>query len=374
MADIYSLLDEIYRSNYLYNIAHDSSLQFGFGNRQLLGATILPAKNVPQNAYSEDRIIYQSVIANDATRYSEPRLVGGELVGSFDVRLDEIDIARQMTGKDFDDLNRVFMANPDAARNQVIDWITKTVRMSLEDKMELQRWQAICNGQVTIAGLDGRNAIVPLSQPAGHRVTIPSGTTGNPTGWYSPNYDPLPDLMLGKTKLNQLGYEVNRLIWDVDIVTCLARNALMQSRLGTIGFVQSGSSLQQRPGLVDQNSLKIYLQANFGLPYAEEYNLTYRTQQGVGHFKPRGYIVMLATTGRDETIDVGDQLLTIENTLGYTAVGTSVGEMNPGLVIRGETRMLKPVGMYTQGFGTTFPVIAEPEAIYIIQIPKLIQS
>ena len=79
---------------------------------------------------------------------------------------------------------------------------------------------------------------------------------------------------------------------------------------------------------------------------------------------------MIATTGRNEDVELPDgRLLTLENVLGYQATGLAVGEDRPGRVIRSETRNLKPVGLYAQGFATSAPVIVEPEGVAVINIP-----
>lgn len=368
MADIYTIIDEVLRDDLPTVLARNPLIQFGTGNRRYLGAELMPERPVTENQFTEDKIIYFSVPANDATRYSEPQLKSGELIGSFDVKLGEIDIARQLTGKDFDNIRKIAKDNPAAAKAQLIAWMNTAVNLGLVEKHEIQRWQSLVDASVAIQGTDGKSDAVPFRNPDGHRITIPSGTTAAPLGWYG-NQDPMEAIFAMKVLLASKGYEVSRIIGDTDITAALANNQVMQGRLGTLAV--DGGGLTSRVGLVSKQALDNYLLNNFGLPPIEEYNLTYRTQSSTGFFKPRGSLVFVAATGRPETLDLGDAGLQVVNdVVGYYAIGTAVGEDAPGRVIRAESRNLKPIGLYAQGFATAFPVPTEPEAIAVINVPK----
>lgn len=368
MADIFTVIDEVLRDDQPIVLARNPMIQFGTGNRRYLGAEFLPERPVTENQFTEDKIVYFSIPANDATRYSEPQLKEGQLVGSFDVKLGEIDIARQLTGKDFDNIRKIAKNNPDQAKAQLIAWLNTAVNLALVEKHEIQRWQALVNGAVTIQGTDGKSSTVAFRDPPGHRITVPSGTVAAPTGWYGTE-DPMEAIFAMKVLLASKGYEVARIIGDTDITSAIATNQVMQQRLGSLTV--NGAGFTSRVGLVDKQALDNYLINNFGLPPIEEYNLTYRTQTSTGFFKPRGSLVFIATTGRSETIDLGDAgLQVIEDTLGYYAIGIAVGEDLPGRVIRAESRNLKPIGLYSQGFATSFPVPTEVEAVATITVPK----
>lgn len=368
MADIYSVLEQIISEGIPLQLARNPNIQFGAGTRRYLGAQIMPERLVFENQFTEDNIVYRTTIANDGTRYSEPQLKSGADVATFiDVKLGEIDIARQLTGRDFDNIRKIAKDNPDLARSRLIAWINTAVNLALIEKQEIQRWQAIVEAVLQIEGTDGKIAPRQLIDPDGHRITIPSGTQAAPTGWYGAE-DPMEAIFHQKTLLNSKGFEISRIIGDSQITSALVNNATMQGRLGTLTINNQGS-LETRRGLVDKQALDNYFRSNFGLPAMEEYDLTYRTQIGSGFFKRRGTLVMVATTGRNEDVELPDgQLLTLENTLGYQATGLAVGEDRPGRVIRSETRFLKPVGLYSQGFATTSPVIVHPDAISVISV------
>lgn len=369
MADIYSVLEEIIRDRLDFQIARDPNIQFGTGTRRYIGAEILPERLVFENQFSEDNIVYRTTIANDGTRYSEPQLKSGADVATFiDVKLGEIDIARQLTGRDFDNIRKIAKDNPDTAKARLIAWINTAVNLALVEKQEIQRWQAIVDAVVQIEGTDGKVAPRQMIDPDGHRITIPSGTQGSPSGWYGAE-DPMEAIFYQKTLLNSKGFEISRIIGDSQITSSLVNNDTMKGRLGTLTINNQGS-LETRRGLVDKQALDNYFRSNFGLPAMEEYDLTYRTQLGSGFFKRRGTLVIVATTGRNEDVELPDgQLLTLENTLGYQATGLAVGEDRPGRVIRSEARNLKPVGLYSQGFATTAPVVIHPDAISVIEVP-----
>jgi hypothetical protein len=104
-----------------------------------------------------------------------------------------------------------------------------------------------------------------------------------------------------------------------------------------------------------------------GLPPIETYDLQYRTQSGTGYFLPRDVMVLLGTTGRDETFDLGDdEQMVMADVLGYTAIGRAAGQSGPGRVIRAEAFEDKPPRIEAEGWQAALPVITSPEAIAVI--------
>lgn len=371
--DIWGLMRELIEADEPMAIARNPMVQFGTAQREYKGATLMPERLVPDNEYTEDKIVYYSVVANDGTRYSEPQLKHGELLGSFQVRLGEIDIARQLTGKDFDAIRKTVANNPDGAKRSLINWMNTAVNLAMIEKAEAQRWQAICNAAVTISQLDEEPYTIAISNPSGHRITIPGGTTGNPSGWYETDgsYDPFDDIFKQVTLLSDKGYQVNRVIGDTQILSAMANNPAVKQRVGMLTINNGG--LTSRVGLADAASINAYMTGNMGLPPMEIYDLTYRTQLGTQFFKPRGSLVLCASTGRQEEFMTGvdgTDFEIVENTLGYYAIGTAVGEDNPGRVMRATSSNMKPVGMYCQGFASAFPVVQEPESIAVINVSK----
>lgn len=367
MADIVTLHRELQEEGHYEALARNPRIGFGTGTRQYLGAQFLPERPTDSNEFSELDLQFESAPANDATRYSEPQMKRASRGALAEGKYGEIDIASELTGRDFDNIRKVAINNPDQAKAQLIAWHNRALNLSVVEKEEIQRWQVIIDAQVQILGTDGKISTLSFNNPLGHRITIPSGTTAAPAGWYGAVEDPMDAIFAIKTEINNKGYEVSRLIGDSTITNVLATNPVMQSRLGTLTI--SGNTLTSRQGLVSRDAISAYFNT-FGLPPLEEYNLTFRDQLRSGFFKKRGTLAFIATTGRSEDVFLGDETITIENTLGYYGIGLAVGENNPGRVIRSESRNLKPVGIYGQGFQTSVPVLLASEAIGVITIPE----
>jgi hypothetical protein len=372
MADVYELWQELLDAEVPQQIVQSPMLQFGTARRQYLGATLLPERPRNQNEFTETKITYKSFPALDGTRYSEPKMQGQQLVGSFSVKLGEVDVAAQLTGYDLDAIIEVARDNPTAARNQLVQWVTNGFGVSLVEKEEIQRWQAIVDASVPIVGMDGNDETISLPNPADHRFSVPSGDTDTPAGWYASDYDPMDDFDTVMQLFADKGYQINRIIGDTQIMSCLTRNEVMRSRLGTL--VMEGGTLTGRAGMLSRQAFNTYLQSDWGLPPIEVYDATYSTENGGRNFfKKRGALVFVCTTGRDETFETGSDDESVEiipDTLGYYAIGRAVGQTTSGRIIETETRTMKPPGIYGQGFQTSFPVVTEPEAIAVIQVDK----
>jgi hypothetical protein len=358
MADLYSLINSMTTDGTIQRIARRPLAQFGPPARRYLGAEILPEREVPENAYEEDQIKYRTVIANSGTRYSPTQKKGSDLVGSFLVVLGESDIAREMDGRQYDALLKVLGQNltmDGVAR--VTRWLDTTISRALLELNEKQRWDAIVGASVVRTGDNAYTETVAYSNPAGHRVTA-GGT------WSSDAYDPFTDIMAQADLLASKGFTVNRIFAGRTIVSILAGNDKVKARTG-LPVVNVGGSIsiaQQRANIDGINGAL----SRDGLPPIEQYDLQYRTQTGTGFFLPRDAFVMVATTGQDESLDLGDSQQLVSDTLGYVAIGRAAGQATPGRVIRMEAKADKPPRIEAEGWQTALPVITEPEAIAVI--------
>lgn len=367
MVDIYSVISEIRESGAQMELARDPRVQFGRGDRTYKLASLLPEINKPENSYTETAINYKTIVANDGTRYSEPQIKSGELVGEFDVKFGEIDLAAQLTGREFDEINKVTQGSPEAGKRRLMEWLNTRLNLGLKEKKEAQRGQAIVNAAVPILGTNGKVSTVYMSNPTGHRVTVPSGTVASPTGWYEPtgSYDPWDDITNARIFMSNKGYRIGRIMCSTQLVSVLCKNRAIKERVGMITYNASNQPVA-RIGTASLQSLNGELQAE-GLPSIETYDLQYFTQTGSQFFLPRNAFVMMAATLRNEEIDLGDQGFRVtQDVLGYYGVGRAVGESSPGDVIKSTMKDMKPVGFYAQGYATGFPVTTEPEAIYVI--------
>jgi hypothetical protein len=165
--------------------------------------------------------------------------------------------------------------------------------------------------------------------------------------------------------LESKGYTVGRIITSRTVLSILAGNNNVKTRTG-IATINTSGQIAATPGRATRDAINMALERD-SLPPIETYDLQYRTQTGSGYFLPRTVFVMVATTGRDETIDLADdEQLVMNDVLGYTAIGRPAGQSDPGRVVRMEAKADKPPRVEGEGWQTSLPVITEPEAIAVI--------
>lgn len=373
MADLYQLWANLLQEEFPDRVMEDPMIQFGTDRKSYLGATLLPETTVDRNEFTETKVVYKTYPALDGTRYSEPKMQGQQLVGSFRVTLGEVDTASQLTGNDLDVLIRVADRDPAAAVRRLRTWMINMFPVSLAEKAEIQRWQAFVDAAVPIKGMDGNDEVINMPNPANHRRNIPSGTVADPTGWYGPTYDPILDFVAVKKAAADKGYMIRRIIGDTDITTAIAMNSIMRSRVSGSLRIDGGTLVSLGGGILSLGQINAYMSSNYGLPAIEEYDTTYNSLGATGQafFKKRGSLCFFCTTGRDAEFVSGQDSIDYEiipDTLGYYAIGTAVGQTAPGKVFANSVKAMKPVGIYGQGFQTSFPVVTEPEAVFVLNI------
>lgn len=357
MADLFTLVQQMIANGQFAALAGNPLAQFG-PQRQYLGATILPERLVAENLYYEASIRYRTVIANDGTRYSPAqKKASGELVGEFLVELGDQDIARELSGRDYDALLKLLASTASvAAVDFMVGWTDRTVNQALIEKTELQRWQALVGASVVRVGDNGYTETVSYPNPAGHRAAAGGA-------WTSDAYDPYADISAMADLLADKGYTLSRIITSRAVVSILARNAKIQERVAPVR-VLAASNVFGRVGAQEINGA---FQAD-NLPPIETYDLLYRDQVGSARFLPAGTMVFIADTGIDGSLDLGDaaRFLPNQGTLGYTAIGRAVGQTAPGRVIRAEVKQDKPPRVEAEGWMTSLPVVTEPEGVAVI--------
>lgn len=352
--DIRTLIAEMNTNGAFTTIARTPLAQFGVPARQYLGATLLPEREVPENAYREEAVRYRTIIANDGTRYSATQKKKGELVGSVLVELGNSDIKRELTAREYDALLSMAVGNNSMeATARIIRWSDTVLNRALLEKNELQRWQAIVGASVTRQGDNNYTETVIYSNPTGHRFNAASI-------WSNDANDPFVDIFNAADLLRAKGFTVNRIITSSNVVAILAKNAKVRAAVGQITYGPNGSI-----GRAFTQSINNVLGAN-NLPPIEQYDLQYRTSTGSGYFLARNVFVLVATTGRDENIDLGDSQKLLPDTVGYLAVGRPAGQANPGRVIRVEAFDNKPPRLEGEAWQTSLPVITEPESHVVI--------
>jgi hypothetical protein len=357
--DILTLIATMMSDGTLMRLARNPLAQFGRPARRYIGAELLPEVTVPDNQFTEESIRYRTVLANAGTRYSPTQKKGGDLIGSFDVKLAESDIAREFTGRDYDALLRILGQNAEMqAVAQVTNWADVVLNLALAEVNELWRWQALENAEVQLRGDNGYEEDVPLSNPAGHRVNVAGD-------WTDDTYDPFDDIYAGVDLLQSKGYTVSRIITSQAATTKLARNAKASNRAAKVTIVGGALQSTSRSSIAAINAVL----AEDGLPPIERYDLRTRTQTGDQRFLSAGSMVFVAETGRDVTLDLPDADVpaVIPNALGYTAMGRAAGQSDPGRVIRAEAKFDKPPRIEGEAWQTSMVVIQDPEAVFVLK-------
>lgn len=358
MPDISTLVNSMLTDGSVQTIARNRRAAFGRVNRQYLGATLLPERTVPQNAYRDYSIKYRTVIANDGARYSPVQLKKGGLAGSMLVELGDSDIGDEFSAEMYDSLLLLLNQNQNmTAVANLTNWLDTAVNLALIEHNEKQRWQAIVDASVVRVGDNEYEETVTYPNPANHRAA-------ESAPWSTDTTDIFDDIATAADLLASKGFTVNRMITSRQVASIMSANATIRTRTNRVTVNASGQILSTtgRAQLADINGM---LNAD-GLPAIETYDLQYRTSTGAGYFLKRDVFVLVATTGRDENIDLGDSEELFPDTLGYTAIGRPAGQSDPGRVITMQAFDRKPPRIEAEGWQTSLPVISEPEAIAVI--------
>lgn len=353
--DFPTLLSNMRASGVFEALRLNTAAQFGSRERRYLGATILPEKLVNENSFTEETIEYRTVVANDGTRYSPVQIKGGALVGEFDVKLAEQDIGSVFTSREYDALRMMLRNNLTMqAEAQLTRWFDMSIVRALIEKIEKQRWEAIVDASVPLRGDNSYTENVAYSDPTGHRALIVSQFTDN-------TVDPLVAIYERAAFLRGKGMQLARIITSDAVRQKILNNTKILARTGPI-IINQSSALVNAYGAGSAAGLNNILVGE-GLPAIETYDLMYRTTTGTQRFLKAGVMVFIAATGRDESIDRGDAIEILPDTLGYAAVGRPAGKDGPGRALEAEAFSRKPPRIEGEGWQTSLPVITQPEAI-----------
>lgn len=362
--DILTLLENARTNNEILRIMSNPLAQFGRPKKPFLGLRLMPERLVNENQYTEERINYRTVVANDGTRYSPVQIKGSAKVGSFDVKLRSSDIGSELKAQEYDVLVSILKRYTDTdipmrAMMNLLMWVDKTVNMPLIVKNEKMIWECIVDALVPRRGDDGYSEDVPISNPPGHRVAA----LGD---WSDDDYNPLDDIYAQAQFLADKGLIVRMQIAGTPVLSKLLNNAKVKAAVGGYISVTNGGALVGNSQRVTLDGLNSYLGEN-ELPPIVKYDNTYQDQAGSNFFLKRDVFVQIAETDQMETIDLGDEdPLTIESTLGYVGIGTTAGESMPGRKVVTEAFERKPPRIEAEGWQESFPVNQNPEAVSVI--------
>lgn len=357
--DMATLIEQMRDQGIFDQLRLNSAAQFGPPSQRLLGAELLPERLVEENSFTETKIQYRTVIANDGTRYSPSQRKGGKIVGEFDVKLAEQDIADEFTSRDYDALLRMLASNSSMeAIASLTRWFDTTIVRGLTVKVEAQRWQAIVDASVPLRGDNSYQEDVAYSNPTSHRIAETDAFSDN-------TKDPLVQIFERQAFLAAKGFQIDRIYAGTPVVQKILNNTLFKARAGSTIVLNSAGTLSAERGAATLSALNAILIGE-GLPGITKYDAQYRTMTGTQFFLKRDVMVFVATTGRDETLDSGDEMEILPNTLGYAAIGRPAGQAGPGRALRAEAFDNKPPRIEGEGWQTSLPVIMEPEGIATI--------
>jgi hypothetical protein len=368
--DLPGLIQNMNTTGVFARIVNNPLAAMGTPARRYLGAELLPEKTVPLNIFQETAIKYRTVIANDASRFNPVQIKGGAIVGAMLVQLGNHETGSELTGADYDALVALLQQSTGSlgtptvvtppemeAMAQVTNWADMTINRPLLEKQEKQRWDAIVNAQVIRTGDNGFTETINYPNPSGSRVTAGGQ-------WSNNTYDPYADIIAGAEFLAAKGYTVSRMFAGTPVRSKLSLNLKFQQRVGRIS-IQAGT-VTGVPGRVTLDVMNEQFSMD-ALPPLELYDLQYRTQTSSGRFLSSSVFVMVATTGRDQQIDRADlEPLILPDTIGYYGVGRATGMGTPGRASFVEFRADKPPRLRGESWETGFPVILDPEAIFVI--------
>jgi hypothetical protein len=384
--ELYMQLEE---DDYFRRLALNPLAQFGTETDSYLGATLLPETLTQENAYSEDQIRYAVEPALAGPHYGPAQMQSdGGFKGTLKVELGNNDTARQMDAITYRGVNNLLMQNNDMqATANLLGWVDIQLNRPHLVRAEIERWQAICQGQVIRKGSEGYLETVTLHSAAGHRPTVSGGSTGSPGGLHLTTYDVYDDIELGVRTLGDKGYQVTDMITTPYVTSRMKRSTEIAKRSNRVVVNSSGqiTSAAGRVTMADINAIN----AEDGYPPIAMYNGGYPSPTGFKRYMDspaadRDYFVILGRTGLswdmrvDYTARVTGEVAgydpeliqqdtLLNNVFGYYGVGKSAGMAGPGRHVHTELQLRKPIGMYGESYQEGFPVIQVPDAMYVIQ-------
>jgi hypothetical protein len=359
--DILTLLDQSQAD--IQMVVSNPLAMLGPGTTPLLGLQMMPERLVDENQYTETRINYKTVVANNGTRYSPVQLKEGAHVGEFDVKLVASDIGAQLTAMDYEAIIKILGRYtgsdiPMQALMNLLKWIDKSLVQPLVVKNERMVWECIVDALVQVEGDDGFQTPVAISNPAGHRIA--SGD------WDDPTYDPMIDIYGRGDLLKEKGMRPVRQIASTGVVNKLLDHPKVKTAARGFITIDAGALVGSENRLTI-NGLNNFLAEN-ELPPIVKYDKTYNVQDAPSrHYLKRDVWVMIGETDQSEEIEVQDgDPLVIERTLGYVGVGRNAGYTNPGRMIKTEAFDGKAPHIDGQSWQESFPVNQNPEAISVL--------
>jgi len=370
-------------------IASNVALQFGTKEEPLLFSTLMPERLKANNSYDDHSIEYFSLIGNSGSDYSPSQLnPGGQLVGSFSVRLGRNDQADTLSAQAYDTIREILELSSDSTNNrdmaamtELLMWFDRAIAQPLMRLGELHRANAVIDAEVLRTGSNGYSELVRYPNPPGQRINVPSGTVASPTGWFGvdPNYNPLEDLLAVKRAMKAKGRDCSMIISSYEAFSQFMQHPGVRSLFNGVQLTPGTNQFSPTIGAVSQTAINGLL-TTFELPQWTIYDRTYNYRDVNGSIQSTKYvsrptylpIIMLAKTALDQRIDLGlEKPLILKDTIGYYGLGRLGGQATPGRVSNNlMTQDQYPEILRSEMLEIALPIISIPEAIYVLKILK----
>jgi hypothetical protein len=363
--DINTLLMRLQEEGRFDSLANNPNLQFTADSQELLFSSLLPERLVQANTFTEDGIRFKTLMANDSTRYSPPVKRGNAILSSTTVSLADSDIAAELTMQAYESFIRTFQASPMQAVANLLRFFETGVAMPLAVLREKYRADIFDKGYVERRGANNFYELVKFPEPAGHRITV--------LDWSDPEADILGVLKSAKRMLRDKGYNVTRMITNSDVIDdyFLKNDAIKQYGVMMVNASPiQGTTAFTLPAM-DEYQVVFKALGAAQLPVPQIYDHGYDTETGTGYQKfLNSKIILVCNTGREsEPVNLGDDTnLVLPNTLGYTAIGLTTGQLQPGVRTKVTSYDGKDARIEAYGWQTTFPVLQDPEAYVVIDV------
>jgi hypothetical protein len=359
MADLAGLIEQATRDNRFTQITSDPFMQFGTNARRLIGAELMPERNVEDYMFRDEAFQFLSTLANDESRHSPPTLQKMAKRAAMDVILGDSGIATQLNTTDFEAIrNYLNRGDSMSAMSRLLE-LPEKMNMAMQELNEKQRWQAIVSSSISRDGDNGYTETVTIEAPSGHRVNAGATWTGDDTV-----RDPFTDILAGVDFLASKGRTVRRIITSRNVASIMALNHKVMMRTG-INVVSNVGTIGVNPARANAQGINDAFSRE-GLPPIETYDLMWTKGETSGYFLARNVVVLVAGTDNSATIERNGTAFTLEGTLGYTAIGRVAGFDNPGRQIQVNYIGKIPPRIEAEGKQASFPVFQDREAVYVI--------
>lgn len=363
--DIRALLDYLEKQGMFSNLTNNLLTQWGPKGKPMLSTQFLPPRIVQRNQDTLDRVHFRTVAAVDGTRYSPAQLVdGGELFGSINYRLGHSDLARQITGPDYDGILNYLGRNMGmAAAGRILGIFGTMIVQAMVDHDEIANWQAIVNNKIERRG---DNAYYEYEQ--GPDLTLYRVAASG--DWQDPTFDPwASDIMPRIRLLTSAGYSRGgiRPVTSDAVMQILADNpaTIRRSYAGPAPF--PGQTIEEAQGPATESDVdRVFRKLKVQAPLINDQRIM--TKTGDLRTYPEDHMTFIASTGRDESViwntDDPTKVRIVNDTLGFNAIGVPNGQTSAGRksAVRVFTNQ-KDARIEMEGWQATGPVIMEPTAI-----------